>query len=162
PVEVKLFGPNYAKLRDLAETVGEKLEKDGKGRGIKEVNTNVFAGNPDLMLEVDGTRASRLGLTPDEVERQLRTMYLGQVATQVRESALRITDVRVRYPDAFRFGSGGFDPNRVLNQWILLPSGSALPGSGASSSVSFLAGPARAVPVSAVAELKRVRTPDEQ
>ncbi len=86
-IEVKLFGPEYRKLRDLAEKVGEELEKNCKGRGLKEINSNVFEGNPDLLIRVDGPRASRLGLTPAEVERQLQVMYLGHVATQVRESA---------------------------------------------------------------------------
>src|SRR5262245_55449745 len=103
PIEVKLFGPDYGELRGLAEKVAKALGEKGKGRGIKEVNSNVFAGNPDLMIEVDGARAAKLGLTAEDVERQVRVMYLGQVATQVRESALRITDVRVRYPDARRF-----------------------------------------------------------
>ena len=37
------------------------LEKKGKGkgRGIKEVNSNVREGNPDLMIEVDGVRAAQ-------------------------------------------------------------------------------------------------------
>src|SRR5262249_10254313 len=44
PIEVKLFGPDYKKLRDLAEEVVENLEKKGKGRGIKEVTcTSVSA-----------------------------------------------------------------------------------------------------------------------
>ena len=30
------------------------LEKKGKGRGIKEVNSNVRDGNPDLMIQLDG------------------------------------------------------------------------------------------------------------
>ena len=46
PIEVKLFGPDQAALRKLAEEVGEILEKKGKGRGIKEVNSNVYAGQP--------------------------------------------------------------------------------------------------------------------
>src|SRR5262249_38219450 len=122
PVEVKLFGPDHKELRRLAEDViGEKLEKLGKGRGIKEVNTNVHEGNPDLMIQVDEVEAARRGLTVDTVERQLRAIFIGQVATQVRESAARITDVRVRYPDSERFGSSGFDAQRVLSQWILLP-----------------------------------------
>ena len=54
PIEVKLFGPDHDELRDLAEEVAEMLEKKGKGRGIKEVNSNVFEGNPDLMIELDG------------------------------------------------------------------------------------------------------------
>ena len=33
PVEVKLFGPDQKTLRELAEKVGEMIEKKGKGRG---------------------------------------------------------------------------------------------------------------------------------
>ncbi len=159
PLEVKLFGPDYAQLRPMAEAVAEAFEKKGKGRGIKEVNSHVFAGNPDLMVQVKGYWAAR-GLTALEVERQLRAMYLGQIATQVHESSLRITDVRVRYPDALRFGRHRFDPELLLQQPILLPAGlvgapSAIPGGP-------LPGPARTVPLSAVARLERLRTPDEQ
>src|SRR5262249_40079592 len=100
PVEVKLFGPDQRQLRKLAEEVGETLEKKGKGRGIKEVNSNVRQGNPDLMIRLDGVYADKLGLKPDAVVRQLKAIFQGQIATQVPESSLRITDVRVRYPDA--------------------------------------------------------------
>jgi multidrug efflux pump subunit AcrB len=165
PVEVKLFGPDYIELRHLAEEISENLAGKGKGRGLKEVNSNVEAGNPDLLVKVDGVRASHYGLTPAEVERQLNAMYFGQVATQVRESALRLTDVRVRYPDAVRFGRGRFDPGLVSRQWLLLPGGALAANTGPGlfpSAFAPLAGPQRALPVSAVASIKPVRTPDEQ
>src|SRR5262249_34278513 len=130
PVEVKLLGPNQKDLRQLAEQVGEMLEKKGKGRGIKEVNSNVREGNPDLTVRVDGAKAERLGLKSDAVARQLKAIFLGQIAAQVQESSARLTDVRVRYPDALRFGDGRFDVERVLQQWILLPPGNA-PSPGA-------------------------------
>jgi multidrug efflux pump subunit AcrB len=161
PVEVKLFGPDHRELRRLAEeVVGDKLEKNGKGRGIKEVNTNVHEGNPDLMIQIDAAEAARRGLTVDAVERQLRAIFLGQVATQVRESAARITDVRVRYPDADRFGLTGFDAQRVLSQWLLMPP----PAAPAAGSVAAAAPPDRdrVVRLSAVAKVLPVRTPDEQ
>jgi multidrug efflux pump subunit AcrB len=161
PVEVKVFGPDHAELRRLAdEVIGDMLEKKGKGRGIKEVDSHVREGNPDLMIEVDAVRAARSGLTVDAVERQLKAIFFGQIATQVRESALRITDVRVRYPDSERFGRSGFDAQRVLNQWLLLPSPpTPPPGSMAA------AAPAdrdRVVQLSAIAKVKPSRTPDEQ
>ena len=56
PIEIKLFGPDQRVLRKLAEDVAETLEKKGKGRGIKEVNSNVRQGNPDLMIQLDGCR----------------------------------------------------------------------------------------------------------
>jgi len=91
PIEIKIFGPDQKELRRLATDVGEMLEKKGKGRGIKEVNTNVFEGNPDLMIQVDPAKAERLGLKPDAIARQLKAMFLGQIAAQVQESSQRIT-----------------------------------------------------------------------
>jgi multidrug efflux pump subunit AcrB len=158
PVEVKIFGPEQKELRRLAEQVGEMLEKKGKGHGIKEVNSNVREGNPDLMIQVDAVKAERMGLKSDAVARQLKAMFLGQIATQVQESSARITDVRVRYPDALRFGVGRFDMGRILQQWVLLPPGSTPPG----QTPMGLAGPARAVRLSDLATIKPVRTPDQQ
>jgi multidrug efflux pump subunit AcrB len=161
PIEVKLFGPDYSKLRPLAVEVAEKLEKNGKGRGIKEVNSNVYAGNPDLMVKVHGVWSTR-GLSAQEVQRQLSAMYLGQVATQVRESALRITDVRVRYPDSVRFGRGRFDPQQVLEQWILLPENVVANNPAGLATITPLEGPRRAASLGSLASLVPVRTPDEQ
>jgi multidrug efflux pump subunit AcrB len=158
PIEIKLFGADRAALLKWADQIGDALEtKEKEHRGITEVNSNVREGNPDLMIDVDGVKAARLGFPAESVERQLRAMFLGQVATQVRESAARITDVRVRYPDSVRFGSGRFDADRVLSQWLLLPEGATL-----AAPAPPLAGPARSVPVSAVARIKPIRTPDEQ
>jgi multidrug efflux pump subunit AcrB len=161
PVEVKVFGPDHAELRRLAdEVIGDMLEKKGKGRGIKEVDSHVREGNPDLMIEVDAVRAARSGLTVDAVERQLKAIFFGQIATQVRESALRITDVRVRYPDSERFGRSGFDAQRVLNQWLLLPPPPAPPPG--SMAAAAPADRDRVVQLSAIAKVKPSRTPDEQ
>src|SRR5205085_1251935 len=156
PVEVKLFGPDQRELRRLAEQVGEMLEKKGKGHGIREVNSNVREGNPDLMIRVDTAKAERLGLKTDAVARQLKAMFLGQIAAQVQESSARITDVRVRYPDAIRFGGGRFDPAGILQQWIILPAVAGAPGTPA------LPGTARAVRLSELAAIKPLRTPDQQ
>src|SRR5207253_5130217 len=90
--------------------------------------------------------------------------------TQVPESSRRMTDVRVRYPDAIRFGAepgaagkGHFDRQRVLDQWVLLPE-TKLPAAAtaAGASPGPLAGPVRAVPVRALGDVRAVRTPDEQ
>jgi multidrug efflux pump subunit AcrB len=170
PIEVKLFGPDQRQLRKLAEDVGDMLEKKGKGRGFTEVNSNVRGGNPDLMIRLDGVLADKVGMKPDTVARQLKAIFLGQIATQMPESSLRITDVRVRYPDTIRFGSlpggtlgqGFFDRQRILNQWILLPDTKVpAPSVVAGAPSGTLSGPLRAVPLSALADVTPVRTPDE-
>jgi multidrug efflux pump subunit AcrB len=161
-VEVKLFGPDYHELDELAEEVGKALKKlKAKNKSIHDIDEAVYAGNPDLAIKIDGVQASKFGIAPDAIERQLNAMLYGQVATQVRESALRITDVRVRYPDAYRFGKDRFDPERVLNQWILLPDG-ALPPPGASMALGQPSSLTRVVPLSALARIERKRTTDEQ
>jgi multidrug efflux pump subunit AcrB len=171
PVEVKLFGPDQRQLRAIASEVAETLETKGKGRGIKEVNSNVRQGNPDLRIQLDGVYADKLGLKPDAVVRQLKAIFQGQIASQVPESSLRITDVRVRYPDTIRFGTepgagtpakGYFDIQRVLNQWILLPDTKLPTPTAAGAAPATLAGPQRAVPLYALGDIKPVRTPDEQ
>jgi multidrug efflux pump subunit AcrB len=161
PVEVKIFGPDHRELRRLAEQVGEILEKKiGKERGIKEVVTNVHEGNPDLMIVSDLFQADRPSIKPDAVERQLKAMFQGQIATQVPESSTRITDVRVRYPDYIRFGNGRFEPDRILQQWILLPPPVAPPAPGTPAAMA--PGAARAIPLSSIAFVKPTRTPEEQ
>jgi multidrug efflux pump subunit AcrB len=161
PLEVKLYGPDHNELRRIADDLGDLLEKKGKGRGISEVNSNVHEGNPDLMIQVDGVQASRRGLTPEAIERQLRAIFIGQVCTQVRESAARITDVRVRYPDAYRFGLRGFDADRVLMSLQILLPDSALAPPG-NQTTSEPADRDYVVQLSSIVKLKRVRTPDEQ
>jgi multidrug efflux pump subunit AcrB len=160
PVEVQLFGPNYAALRRLAKEVGATLEQKGLGRGLRDINSGVHRGNPDLLIKPEAVRARRLALTADDIKRQLQAMYQGMVATQVRESAVRITDVRVRYANALRFGPGSFDPDRLLNQWLLLPE--QPPAAGMPPSPATLSGAARSVPLYAVARLERVLSPDEE
>ncbi len=160
PVEIKVFGPDQKVLRRLAEQIGDMLKEKGKGkgRGFKEIDTNVREGNPDVMIQVDAARAERLGVKSDAVARQLKAMFLGQIAAQVQESSARITDVRVRYPDALRFGPGRFDVSHILDQWVLLPPGTP-PAAGVPTG---LAGPGRAVRISDLATVIPVRTPEQQ
>ena len=47
PVEVKMFGPDFNVLRELAGQVGKIVEKTP---GLKEVNSHVQLGNPDIVV----------------------------------------------------------------------------------------------------------------
>jgi multidrug efflux pump subunit AcrB len=158
PIEVQIFGPDYPTLRELAVKVGEKLDKPNNG--LEDVDSHVRGDNPDLLIRPN-LRAAGHDLSPTLLQQQLGTMYFGRVATQVRESSLRLTDVVVRYPDRLRFGTGVFDPDAVLRQWILLPPITTAP---ADKQPAFqpLQGLSRAVPLSAVSGVERVHSPDEQ
>jgi multidrug efflux pump subunit AcrB len=60
------------------------------------------SGNPELEVRIDPTKAAKYGFTTQEIATQLSDGLLGDVATEVRR-ADRLIDLRVRYPDSYRF-----------------------------------------------------------
>jgi CzcA family heavy metal efflux pump len=99
PIEIKIFGPDFNVIRELAEKTGQIAEKT---RGVGEVNSNVELGNPDIIVRTRSAEAARLGLTQMDVEAQLNAALYGQVATTLPEQD-RMTKIRVRYPDKVRY-----------------------------------------------------------
>jgi multidrug efflux pump subunit AcrB len=99
PIEVKVFGPDFGKLRELAEQVGEIVEKV---EGVEDMNAHVKLGNPDVVIRPDSLQTARVGLTELDIESQLNAALYGQVASTVPEQD-RMTKIRVRYPDRVRF-----------------------------------------------------------
>ncbi len=98
PVEIKVFGPDVAVLRELAEKAAAIAEE----AGCKDVNANVHLGNPDIVIRADSVQTARVGLTELDVENQVNAALYGQVASTVPQED-RMTKIRVRYPDRVRF-----------------------------------------------------------
>ena len=103
PIEVKVFGPDFATLRTLAEKVGKIVEEVP---GAADINANVLLGNPDIVIRPDSVQTARVGLTVADVEAQLNASLYGQVASTIPEQD-RMTKIRVRYPDRVRFDREG-------------------------------------------------------
>ena len=99
PIEVKVFGPDPVKLRELAAEVGKVVETV---EGIVDVNTHVLLGNPDIVVRPDSIQTARVGLSELDVESQFNAALYGQVASTVPEQD-RMTKIRVRYPDRVRY-----------------------------------------------------------
>ncbi len=98
PVEIKLFGNDMNVLQQVADDIGPKIQKipglvDFKG---------LQKGNPEIVFRVDPAVAGRAGLTADQVTQQVSAGLLGLAETQLRE-ADRVVDIRVRFPDTFRY-----------------------------------------------------------
>ncbi|PYR61650.1 MAG: AcrB/AcrD/AcrF family protein [Acidobacteria bacterium] len=98
PVEIKLFGDDLPTLEGLAQRIAEKMKSVP---GLVDL-VAPRRGNPELEVRIDPTRAAKAGFTTQEVATQLADGLLGDVATSVRR-ADRLIDLRVRYPDAYRF-----------------------------------------------------------
>ena len=149
PIEVKVFGPDIATLRSLAEKVGKIVEET---EGAADMNAHVHLGNPDIVIRPDSVQTARVGLTSADVEAQLNASLYGQVASTIPEQD-RMTKIRVRYPDRIRYDREGLS---------LLPISlaTAAPPPAGSTSPVVPAG-IGFVPLGQIATIRTVRSPNE-
>ena len=148
PIEVKVFGSDQAKLRELAAEVGKVIESIP---GVVDVNTNVRMGNPDIIVRPNSIQTAQVGLTVMDVEAQLNAALYGQVASTLPEQD-RMTNIRVRYPDRVRY-----DRDRLAQLPISLASATptlGAAGSKAATGIGF-------VPLGQLASIRQVRSPNE-
>jgi len=148
PIEVKVFGPDFATLRELAEKVGKIVEEVP---GAADVNAHVYLGNPDIVIRPDSTQTARVGLTAMDVESQLDAALYGKVASTVPEQD-RMTKIRVRYPDRIRF-----DREHLGLLPISLATATPAPASTAAPASAGLG----FVPLDQLATIRTVRSPNE-
>lgn len=109
PVEIKLFGNSLDVLEKVADDVGAKLQKIP---GIVDF-VGLQKGNPEIVFHVDPALAGRAGLTADQVTQQVSAGLLGVSDTQLRESD-RTVDIRVRFPDSFRYNYSNIQQFPIL------------------------------------------------
>jgi CzcA family heavy metal efflux pump len=109
PVELKIFGSDMGVLEQVAEQIGPKLEKIP---GIVDF-VGVQKGNPEIVFHIDPELAGRAGLTGDQVTQQVSAGLLGLTETQFRE-ADRTVDIRLRFPDSFRYNYSDIQQFPVL------------------------------------------------
>jgi CzcA family heavy metal efflux pump len=152
PIEVRIYGPDVATLRSLAEVAGKVVEDTP---GVVDVNTHVLLGNPDIVVRPDSVQTARVGLTEQDLETQLNAALYGQVAGTVPEQD-RMTKIRVRYPDRIRF-----DNQRLKELPITLAS--AAPGANVAGGPGGAARPIGmgVAPLGQLASIEVVRSPNE-
>ncbi len=150
PIEVKVFGPDFSRLRALAEEVGKIVEGVP---GAMDVNSHVFLGNPDVVIRPDSLMTSRVGLTELDVESQLNAALYGQVASTVPEQD-RMTKIRVRYPDRVRY-----DRERLHLLPISLSTATPAPVAAATRPTAAVG--LGFVQLGQIASIRTVRSPNE-
>lgn len=99
PIEIKIFGPNLEQLQTYAADVSLRIEKV---KGVVDLYNGVPDPAPEMIMQVDGAAAGRIGLTPEDVATQARAAMLGANAGQLLSDE-RSVPVRVRAPDAIRY-----------------------------------------------------------
>ena len=105
-MEVKVFGPDYAKAHRIASDIVGRIKNVP---GLVDLYDGNERAAPQMRLAVRRDAIARLGATPDGVSSQLDTALLGSNVGEIRRFD-RLVGVRVRYPDPIRF-----DPEHVLH-----------------------------------------------
>src|SRR5690606_603137 len=95
---IKIFGPDLAKLADLAGRIQSVL---GKVPGAAEVSTVANDAVDYLKIDVDRLMSGRTGLSVTNVQDELRALLEGASASIVAEPGRR-TPILVRGPDPIR------------------------------------------------------------
>ena len=99
PIEVKVFGADQDQIEGTARNIAAALKKIP---GLEDVFDGIVLSNPEEHLVVNMQEAERYQISTEDIRRALETVIEGTVATSLR-SGDRLIDVRVRYPDRYRF-----------------------------------------------------------
>jgi CzcA family heavy metal efflux pump len=101
PIEVKLFSPDAALLKQWAPKVGDAVKQV---KGVVDVKNGIedTISGPAVVFTVDPAVAARAGFTPQEVELDASAMLAGEPAATPVVVNNRSYTLRVRFPESVR------------------------------------------------------------
>jgi multidrug efflux pump subunit AcrB len=101
PIEVKLFSPDAALLKEWAPKVGDAVKQV---KGVVDVKNGIedTISGPAVVFTVDPAVAARAGFTPQEVELDASAMLAGEPAATPVVVNNRSYTLRVRFPESVR------------------------------------------------------------
>ena len=114
PVEILLYGPRQEELYRLAQAVARYARTIP---GLYQVATSSSRTQPEQRLVVDRTRASEIGLTPDQVQMQAYYALHGGLTTEYFNPAnLRHDTILVRYAQSDRMRTGDISTVQIVGK----------------------------------------------
>ncbi|HEX7722726.1 MAG TPA: efflux RND transporter permease subunit, partial [Pyrinomonadaceae bacterium] len=94
PIEIKLFSEDAAALDAKADEVEASIKKIS---GVVDTKNGVVVSGPAITFRIDPQRASRFGVTADDIARTAETAMTGSEASQILQQD-RLIRVRVVFP----------------------------------------------------------------
>jgi len=92
PVEIKIFGKDIYRLREVADNIVDRIQDV---EGLRDITHTFSQGKPEYHIRINREQASRMGLMVSQIANTIQTASLGTVATRYREGNDEI-DIRVR------------------------------------------------------------------
>ena len=107
-IDVQLTGPDLARLRAAAGAIKSRL---AEYRGIHGIADSFRVGKPEVKLDITPA-AETLGLTLDDLARQVRQAFYGEEVQRIQRGRDDIR-VMVRYPQDERQSLGNLENMRI-------------------------------------------------
>jgi multidrug efflux pump subunit AcrB len=111
PVVIRVRGDDFKVLEAAAEDIKFFLSKI---KGVSDVHDSYEPGKDETRVVVNNLSASRAGIGVEDIALATRASFDGVIATSVKKSDEEI-DVRVRYPDKFRYQEGALSKVMIPN-----------------------------------------------
>jgi CzcA family heavy metal efflux pump len=118
PIEIKVFGDNAEKLKELSEQVGGIVEKT---EGAADVFNGIVISGPSVSVIPDNSMLALYGLSPQSLQSQVQLGLQGTAAGNILEKE-QLSIVRMVYPY-----SKTQTVESVKQMQIFLPSGKLIP-----------------------------------
>jgi HAE1 family hydrophobic/amphiphilic exporter-1 len=97
-IAIKVFGKDL----DQLEALSQRMEKRCRDiDGIRDLEISLKRGRPELQINIDREKASKMGLSVGQVARAVKTALLGEVATRYRVHGDEY-DIRVKFREEDR------------------------------------------------------------
>ena len=129
---VKIFGPNFDTLDNLANKVQHEL---GTVQGVEDLGVLRNLGQPEFRIELDQQKMALYGITTTDAQSVIEMALGGKAVTQLYEGERKF-DIRIRYQKTFRDTK-----EKVQDLMIPTQNGSKIPISEISN-IKTLTGPA--------------------
>ena len=118
PIEVKVFGNDQQKLKDLSKQIAEQVSKVG---GTADVFDGIVLSGPTVNITPNYAALAQYGITPASFQQQLQTAMQGTLVGDLYDKQ-QLSPIRMVYPGSRKFGTAD-----IQHLKIFLADGTAVP-----------------------------------
>ena len=98
PIEIKIFGTDHEKLKELSKEVAHKVEQV---QGTADVFDGIIVAGPMLKIEPKEAILKQYGLSAITLQNQIQTYLQGTVSGAILEKE-QLTNIRVLFPENYK------------------------------------------------------------
>ena len=111
PINIEVSGDNYQEIIEIADQIRVFINETGI-QGIEELKLDVQQGKPELLVDIDYSKARTYGISTAQIGDALRTALYGKEISRFKEGEDDYP-INLRYQDQYRYNL-----DDLLNQKI--------------------------------------------